>query len=419
MHRLLLALLLVPVPAFAWESDPQDLLFADDTDVFGSVEYDSGNLPAGSPLSVRFFIHSDGGASTEMEATSNLEWPEALTHGLVGVPGSGLFQLVCDLQMQAEVDYDIYGFTGTYPAWSQRLYLHDQKPFDPLLLPGGEATRVEVSDDGDGIDTIHYPISLFTGVELDFTLDAFPRATGSLEGRRVETNGSVMDAEGGTALLEVPSANPGWIDMSSTYVGWLTSTLAVVFQPALSIGTPFGSFEVARFDVPVDLVAVDEEHPFAAVAYQHPLPSIVPPEMDDYDFGHLDDGDLADLHVPAENVGLLDLEGTAHIEGDAAFSVYPEYFYASPGSADGIVVSFAPTTPGEHTALLVLESNDPVRPRLEIPLKGTGDDTDVGVEPSDEVKAHVSTCGCDAASGAGPWPAALAALALIRRRRSR
>jgi len=33
-----------------WQSVPQDLHFSDDTDVFAAADYDTGPLPASSPL---------------------------------------------------------------------------------------------------------------------------------------------------------------------------------------------------------------------------------------------------------------------------------------------------------------------------------------------------------------------------------
>jgi MYXO-CTERM domain-containing protein len=406
----------VPATALAWDSEPQDLTFHDQTDVFSAAEYDTGPLPGGSPLTVRFYIASEGGAITDMDATSELTWPDALTHTITGVPGSGWFRLVTDLTMQAEVGIDLWGYTGTFPVWSQALYMHDDATFDPLLLPDGSTPAVDLASDGPGIDPITYNISLFTGVDLQFTLNVFPRATAHLAGISVATGDSIQTSESQLTDLDVPEENPGWIDLSSTYLADLAAHLQIVLVPGLDVCSPFGCFNVVTFEVPVDLVVYDEAHPFEAENYSHPLPSIVPPDPT-HDFGEVAVGNLANATIPLADQGTLDLEGYAYIEGDAgAFTVYPTYFYATPGNEDGVVVTFAPTATGDTTALLVIESNDPVRPRIEIPLRGTAFSEDP--IPDDTGRAHgeIKTCSC-ASGGAGGSVFVLALAAIVLRRR--
>lgn len=417
----MLVSLLLSGPALAWDSEPQELHFDDEYDVFEAAEYDTGCLPSGSALCVRFFIDSSGGAMTEMEADSTLSWPDALTHGFIGVAETGWFALVTDLTMQAEIQIDIWGIKETIPVWSENLFITDEVEFDPLLLPNAAVERVEVAGDGTPIPPLEYPLSLFTGAELVFQLEAWPRASASLEGRRIETGEQAITEEGATARLAVPEENPGWVDLESTYIAGMTANLDVILNPSMEICvTLFGCFDVASFEIPVTLVGVDEERAFEPVPYTHPLPSVLEP-FTTHDFGEVAVDNLANLEVPVTNIGLLDLEGFAWIEGDPAFTAFPEYFYATTDATDGFVVTFAPTEPGEYTALLVIESNDPVRPRLEIPIRATAYMPDTSWNGDDDVSAPVKGCGCSAAPGmatAAPWLFGLVGLLGIRRRRS-
>jgi MYXO-CTERM domain-containing protein len=419
MKRIAL-LLSIPVPAFAWESEAQDLRFEDEYDVFSAVEYDSGYLPADSPVAVRFFIDSAGGAYTQMDATSQLTWPDALTHEITGVPASGYFDLLCDLTAQAEIYFDIFGYTATIPVWSQNLYLHDsEEEFEPLLLKNGSPEGVSASSDGEVIGPFEYGFDVFTGVELLFALEGWPRASAALAGRRIETNGNNVFEADTTTRLDVPEENPGWVDMTSTYVAWLDASLDIVLEPSMSVCVDIvGCFEVASFEIPVPMVGVSEERPFEPVLYQHPLPSILPP-FNTAEVGEVAVGNLANLQVPITNVGLLDLEGYAWIEGDTQqFSVYPEYFYASPEATDGLVVTYNALAAGETSATLIIESNDPVRPRIEIPLRASGFNPDTFPDDDGGDSVRVKTCGCSSApSGGLPALAGLLALALVRRRR--
>ena len=79
-----------------------------------------------------------------------------------------------------------------------------------------------------------------------------------------------------------------------------------------------------------------------------------------HDFGTIDVGSSAVLELPIENIGAMDLEGLSIIEGDAYFSVYPEYFQAGPARTDGVVISFTPGAEGDFEGMLVLQSNDPL-----------------------------------------------------------
>src|SRR5690606_37584298 len=132
-----------------------------------------------------------------------------------------------------------------------------------------------------------------------------------------------------------------------------------------------GCYDVYSTELPVSLAGVSEERAFSPQLYEHPLPSISVP-LANHDFGEVALGNLVNLEVPIENVGLLPLEGWVSIVGSEHITVFPEYFAASVGNTDGVMLTFAPEALEDMSALLVIESNDPVRPRIEIPLIGAG-----------------------------------------------
>lgn len=424
MSRLLglMLVLSVPVSALAgdYASEPQELLFAEDFDAFDAIEFDTGSLPSGSPLAIRFYLKSWGGSYAEMEAVSTLEWPDALTHHIEGVPGTGLFELACDLELAAQVTFDIWGYKGAYDVWNTRLELEDETEFDPLLLPGRRPERIEASADGNALDSYEIGLPLFAGIELNVVIDLFPRATGTLQGTRIETNDQVQSEADGATLHDVPEDDPGLLEMTSTYVANVGSKLEVVVRPQLEICAPIvGCFDVAAFDIPIPLVNEAAETRFGWVDYAHPLPALDAP-VTTHDFGDVDVDTLANLQLPLANVGRMDLEGWLRIEGDAAFSVYPEYIQASEGNTDGTVVTFAPTDAGIKTATLVIESNDPSRPDLRIPIAGNGWIEPVEEDPdAQRLSGEVRGCGCasDAAPAGAAWAFGLLGLLLLGRRR--
>ena len=99
---------------------------------------------------------------------------------------------------------------------------------------------------------------------------------------------------------------------------------------------------------------------------------------------------------------------------------------APPADGTGQVqVTVDVTAPGLATGTLVIESNDPGRPRIEIPLYANGvdasdlpGDTDDPLVEPDDFKADINGCGCATGPSTGAWTLApLALLAALRRRR--
>jgi MYXO-CTERM domain-containing protein len=382
--RLILGIvgLMATAPALAFESVERELQFRDTVDGFDALEYDTGWLPSGSPLAVRFYASLTGGTSTEMEATSQLTWPDAVMHSIEGVPGEGWFSLIVDIAIGAEVQIDLWAYTGTFDIWSDNLYIEADRWFDPLLLPGGAMSEVSLEGDGEGFDPIEIPVELFAGVGLNFVIDIWPRAESSLRGTRLVTNGNA----------------------------------ATVLEPSMEVcASAFGCYEVASFEIPIPLVEFSQDHEFSPVSYWHPLPSLHT-DAATFDFGQVQVGTLANLQLPLGNVGEMDLEGWVTIEGSSDITVYPEYFHASPGNTDGVVVTFAPSEAGVAGATLVLTTNDPLRPRIEIPVGGSGFNEDIPGESDGEV-AHLKTCGCTTPAAPGGWALLLGLVALGRRRR--
>lgn len=419
--------LLLSVPAHAqdYESEPAQLVFEHEFDAFDAIEFDTGSLPSGSPLAIRFFLNSRGGTYATMEAESQVTWPDALTQTLTGVPGSGYLEVICDLTLAAQVTFDIWGYTGAYDIWSEELYLEAVEVFDPLLLLEDPVNSVTAQANGRGIDPYELEIPVFAGIEIQVVIQVFPRATAGLANGRVETNDTALFSSTGNVRHDVPRFTPDLLELTSTYVSEVQAALQVVIRPELEICAPvFGCFRVASFDIPIPLVNETNEEAFDPVRYSHPLPVLEAP-FTSHDYGDIDVGTLANLQLPLSNIGLLDLEGSLSIEGDPAFSVFPEYFQASAEQTDGAVVTFAPTAEGPASATLVITSNDPERPDLRIPLGGNGyvepeldpDDPEVDRRLSGEVRG----CGCDAGGSPAGSLAVLGLAGLLlglRRRRA-
>ena len=139
--------LLLTTAAWAWESEPVPLAFADDNPVFVTFAYDTGYLPSQSdPISVRFSITPTGGVSTSFDAVSQLTWPPVLTHEVVGTPGTGTLEVDAEgfVRSQAVLSYPRRAARGPYDeqavldvVLSETTLLHQT---DQVGYPGGASS---------------------------------------------------------------------------------------------------------------------------------------------------------------------------------------------------------------------------------------------------------------------------------------
>lgn len=412
----------------AFTSEPADLVFADTLELFTFVSIDTGYLPsASSPLAMRFHVTPSGGVVTEMEAVSALEWPTAFKHSLEAVPGEGWFGIDTHVDVDFEVQIDISVYSDTLSLWGTSFDIVEVETFDSLLLPGSPEYPLTVAYDQAGlIDPLEYGFDVVPGVVgLEFEVELVPQLASTLAGNRVETtlgsSSGAQTGEGSFVQLDPPAGNPGEVFLESTYFADLATAFTLVIRPSARVDSIVGDFDLAQFDIPIDILTNSETRAFDPAVYLHPLPALG--DLDESsDLGTVDVGDLANLQVPLSNLGALGLEGTAHIEGGDAFSVYPNYFYAEEDRTDGVVVTFAPLEDGEHLATLVLTTNDPVAPTIRIPLTGVGRAlvTDVIPDPVDDPDGlsgeDVKGCGCASPGRAAGWLGlGLAALVLRRR----
>jgi len=419
--------------AQTFTSEPTELLFEDDFNLFGFVSFDTGYLPSQSdPISVRFTVTPTGGVVTEMEAVSELEWPTAFKHSLSAIPGEGLFGIDTTVDIEFEVYINVASiYQASIPLWTEDFSITEGLAFDTLVLPGSPEFPLNVSVAASNlIDPFEYDFDVVAGIAgLAFRVDVFPELSTSMAGNRIETELAsfvgVQDGEGGFSLLDPPTGNPGEVFLQSTYFADLTTDFTLMIVPSASLTTIIGDFELLAFDIPIELLADQREREFAPAVYTHPLPALEEIDIGS-DLGEVEVGNLANLEIPIGNLGVMGLEGTAFIEGNDTFSVWPQYFYATPGNTDGLVVTFAPDQVGEELATLVVQSNDPVAYEVRIPLTGTGFVEEVAVvddpvPPPDGEQPNLSGeevggCGCSAAPSPGALWWVLPALVFVRRR---
>ncbi len=424
---LLLALLQT---AHAFDSNPQPIRVEGSADLFNNLEYSTGVLPAGSPIAVELALQTNGGASVSMDGNANLSWPEAFQLSMDPTAGTGIYTLdaTVDAVANVYVDIDIAGvitYSDTFPFTLASLPLVGDATFDPWAL----GQRVETTSDIASYDLIDQSWSPISGLELQFTASAAPTLVGGYETVRWSADDVVVTDPGADARLAPDRVSD--YDVDALFTGLWDARLGLALRPAVSacVDIIFYSdcFELAAFDIPVDLVGDTVEQDFPVQELSFPLPMLASDTVS-ADFGDVEPGSVANVQVPFTNEGSLLVEGAVEVRGgEGAFTVYPTTLSAGPGVETGVMVSFAPTTEGAASAELVVTSNDPTMPEYVIPLSGNGyvepeESTDGGNDLADTEKADVSSCGCATGGNAGttlPGALALAVGAVLAARRRR
>jgi MYXO-CTERM domain-containing protein len=408
--------------ARAYESEPQPVLLEDSAPVFENIAFDSGIIPSGSPVGVQFTLGTKGGTDVTMEGDAYLSWPDDVTFLAEGAPRKGFFQLDASLDAVTAVVVDLSSYggpAGSFEIDHRSLAMDGRAVFDPFVLEGASEPRVEIEDTTDSTQLINYSYEIFAGVSLDFTANMTPTITVGFEGVQWLLNEGVVTQEN-QALTITPEQGADFV-VDSVFRGLYDGTIALVFDPQVAVTAPFlGTIPLVSFEYPLDLVTDSFEQDFEPVALTFPMP-VLEPGSDTEDLGEVEVTQLRTVNIPVKNVGNLSLQGQATIEGDPAFSVFPAYFNAAPGTEDGLVVTFAPTEVGDATAELVLTSNDPGYPDIRVYLSGSGVKADEGQDPGPAIVESTSGCGCESSPVGSAVPAlatVVGALALARRRRA-
>ncbi len=353
-------------PRWEYQSEPQEILLRDFVELWNGSEFDTGWVPSGSPLQVRFQIESSGGAEVEMEGVGHMGWPDGLTVALDPIPETG--EIVVDAALEAvtsiQFDVDIYSWDSEIDR--RGIDVEGEASFSPFLLEGDVPDVVEVIFEGDTNELLNWDFQVFTGVTAGISVDLGPQAITTFTGENWYVDGERIDTVGQEAWVE--PLGEAYQNVNTEYVGSWNSSLDLVLNPVFEVCVDIiGCWDLVDMDIPIPLASDDFDQFFPSQTLSFPLPVMgdLPPR---HDFGTIEVGQTAVLQLPIENIGALDLEGYSHIEGDAYFSVYPEYFQAGAAQTDGVVVSFTPGAEGDYEGMLVLVSNDPLEPSIEIPL---------------------------------------------------
>ena len=142
---------------------------------------------------------------------------------------------------------------------------------------------------------------------------------------------------------------------------------------SIQIVVTFAPATAGEYGATLRIESNDPDNEVAAVPLSGS--AVVPPRIevsrDEVRFGDLLTVDRGTETITVGNEGGLDLEATFILEGDSEFSLSSGGTVLASGESHKLRVTFAPEAVGEYAATLRVESNDPEREEVKIPLSGS------------------------------------------------
>lgn len=403
--------------------------------LFDDVMLDSGWVPAGSPLQVRFALFLGGSTEVDLGGTAVTSWPPALDVAVPGRPGTGRLAINYGLEIVARIRLDVevagvrYTWEGDIPipgGIPRDLRLADQSIFDPFVLPPSEPRPVTAWDDTDLVTVLDVDLTdaiiPIPGIGGGFLVDAVGSLEGSYQTDRIEVSDAVTDItmEGESVIVR---ADPGAAELGAfkEYTVLPYGTIGydgvITLFPRLYVEIAGRRFDLTLAEIPLNVVDLSAETRFEPALVHVPLPDVrVEPTA--LALGEVPIGASAERLVTVFNDGEAEL--WVRMEDPAApFSVSATSLTIPPFSSTRLAVRYSPTLPGDASAVLVLSTNDPDEPRVVLRLSGLGageldaSAPDAGAfDDAGYGGTMAGGCGCRA-SGASPAGVALALPALL------
>lgn len=399
---------------------------------FDSFSYDTGWVPSGSPLQVRFAIAGGGETEIDLAGRSLVWWPAPLSIAVPGTPGTGRLSIDYGIEIVARVRFDVtiagtrYNWEGDIPIPGdipRDLRLAAMTGFDSMLLPPMLPRPVVIADT---TSPIHFEVDItdsiipIPGIGGGLAVDITPQLEAAYQTTRIEIGDAMLPiiSEGGSTVATADEGATGFgaaKDVVITPVGELDYDGTVGLDFSLFLSFPGGSRNLPLGSVDVPLVDLDREVAFEPQTVHVPLPDLrLEPRR--VDFGEVELGASATQVLEIRNEGELELHVTPRDARDPFALVAPGPVIVPPRSSRSIELTFAPTELGPASAMLFIDSDDPDESIVIVRLEGTGIEgaiVDGGIG-GDGGRGPRTSGGCACrATGTSTPTGGLAALALV------
>lgn len=368
--------------------------------LFDDIMLDTGWVPAGSPIQLRFGLAIGGSTEVALGGTLVASWPPGL---LLSVPGrldTGRltinygFELIAQMRFDVEVAGIRYEWEGDIPIpyIPEDLRMAGEVIFDPFLLPDVAARPVRVSDTTDRVRILRYDalggIISIPGVSGGIVLALQGELEAAYQTERIAfQDADSIEEENGTTLMnppipEDPDETPGFGPSAEVVLhpeGTLFYDGTIIIIPELYLEIVGTRFDLALLEIPLRLVDLESDVIFDDAYVDVPLPEVnVQPARLDLGAVYVEDTTTEPLvFINNGDAPLwIAVETT-----DSPFSVEPAEIVIPPHRTQRVTVRFHPVTPGVEAVMFAFSTNDPDEPSVVVLLEGEGLARPVEPEP--------------------------------------
>ena len=255
-------------------------------------DWDSGWLPGGSPIQVRFTAHAGNTVYVAMDGDGSYDW-DTQTIDFEGAVEGGVFDLDFGIDLQSQVQFDILGqqwVSDLFPPVNYGVF--EDILFDPYLLPG-QPQRPAILETSTPQQTV---LDVPLGIDLvvasgNFQLDVAADVYAELEGNSIlveaPESSVIVDAWDLAFALGADPTSP--LDVWATLEAYLYWEITVNLYPTVVLTVLGQDFTLAQIDIPVPLPSFDDIWVFDPVALHFAAPPPIEPEEEQGD-----DDDSAD-----------------------------------------------------------------------------------------------------------------------------
>jgi len=375
--------------------------------LFDDVDFDTGWVPAGSPLQLRFMFSLGGSTEIAMGGTSVTSWPPPLAETVPGRPDTGSFSVNYGYEVHVLMRFDV-SVAGIRYAWMSEipvpfipadLRVADEALFTPYILPPTDPRPILVHDTTERVTLLTVglgSIISIPGIDGGLAVDVQAGLDGFWQTDRLVVRDALpILEETGSTVMGPGTTTLGFGAAKDVYVhpeGTLHYTGTLSFFPNLFISVVGVDFRFDLAEIPVELVDLDSNVIFDDATSHVPLPDIeVTPQ--EIDFGEVASGDRLERLVRVRNAGEAPLE-VSIAPPDPPFDISVTTLSVPPSSAVSFTVGFAPVEGMDYAETMLVGSNDPDDGLVLIRLSGTG------LPPPPEPDAGLLDAGFDAGTGA-------------------
>lgn len=279
-------------------------------------DWDSGWVPGGSPIQVRFTAHAGNTVYVAMDGDGSYDW-DTQTIDFEGALEGGVFDLDFGLDLQSQVQFDILGLQWVSDLFPPVTYgVFEDILFDPYLLPG-QPQRPAILETSTPQQTL---LDVPLGIDLvvasgNFQLDVAADVYAELEGNSILVESpeasAIVDAWDLAFALGADPTSP--LDVWATLEAYLYWDITVHLYPTVVLTVLGQDFTLAQIDIPVPLPSFDDIWVFDPVALHFAAPPPPEPEKEEGD-----DDDSADGGTWGTGEGEAEVDATTFSECSCA-----------------------------------------------------------------------------------------------------